>query len=356
MEIKPGAGFTAESWAAATKSVKITGLKTDATINLATGIATSTGTAADITPLQTSTNGTTLTYQAMVVPQTTADNSKLVVITVNGTDYIYRKGYTFNTNTQHKFTITVNQSGLNIDITIGEWNDVIADDNGVAVEDNEIPDNQIWYISSDNQVVTPYNSDEFGARIISNTYSNGKGVITFDGAVTKIGSSAFSECHTLVSITVPNGVTSIGECAFWCCESLTSINIPNGVTSIEEGTFVGCSSLTTINIPDGVTAIGESAFWNCESLTSINIPDGVTTIGEEAFGYCESLTLINIPNSVTTIAEGAFYGCNSLTSLILPQRLTTINEAAFCRCSALTELIIPEGVTSIADYTFYNCI
>ncbi len=57
--------------------------------------------------------------------------------------------------------------------------------------------NKILYTSSDGNIVTPYATDVFGATIVSNTYENGQGVITFDGEVTKIGERAFYNCSNL---------------------------------------------------------------------------------------------------------------------------------------------------------------
>ena len=54
-----------------------------------------------------------------------------------------------------------------------------------------IPSNEIWYTSSDGNVIEPNKTDVFGTNITSNTYENGVGVITFDGDVTTIGGSAF---------------------------------------------------------------------------------------------------------------------------------------------------------------------
>ena len=81
-------------------------------------------------------------------------------------------------------------------------------------------------------------------------------------------------------------VAIIGKSAFSDCSSLTSITIPNSVTSIGGSAFSGCSGLTSVTIPNSVTSIGWDAFENCSSLTSITIPNSVTSIGGSAFAYC----------------------------------------------------------------------
>ena len=174
--------------------------------------------------------------------------------------------------------------------------------------------NKIWYTSSDGSIITPY-SYVFGANIVSNTYENGQGVITFDAPVTSIGGSAFYDCTSLTSITIPDSVTSIGNLAFRECTSLTSVTIPDSVTSIGDDAFRDCTSLASVTISDRVTSIGRSAFEGCTSLTSVTIGNSVTSNGEYAFCACYSLTSVTIPNSVTSIGVGAFYGCTSLTSV-----------------------------------------
>ena len=130
-------------------------------------------------------------------------------------------------------------------------------------------DNEIWYTSSDGNIMSPHNIYVFGANIVSNTYENNRGVITFDGDVTSIGARSFSNCPGLTSIAIPNSVARIGAYAFEFCSGLTSITIPNSVTSIETMGFFECKSLTSISIPNSVTSIGEWAFKFCKSLNSI---------------------------------------------------------------------------------------
>ena len=246
---------------------------------------------------------------------------------------------------------------------------------------------QITYTSTDGNIVTPYKTDVFGANIVSNTYENGQGVITFDGPVTSIGGWAFYNCSSLTSITIPNSVTSIGERAFSYCPSLTSITIPDSVTSIGNFAFYKCSSLTSITIPNSVTSIGDYAFGFCSVLTSITIPNSVTSIGDRAFSY-SGLDSITIPNSVTSIGDYAFGSCSCLTSIvvegenmtydsrencnaiietatntlikgckntIIPNSVTSIGNLAFYNCSSLTSITIPNSVTSIGERAFSYC-
>ena len=209
-------------------------------------------------------------------------------------------------------------------------------------------------------------------------YSCAISSITIPDKVTRIGESAFAECHDLNSIFIPKNVTSIGENAFYNCNGLTSIQvesgntaydsrencnalintadntmilgcqntvIPNSVTAIRDNAFYGCTDLTSVSIPNGVTSIGYSVFCGCSGLTSISIPNSVTSIGQYAFSHCTGLTSIAIPNSVTTIDEYAFFFCSGFSSIIIPSSVTTIGNRAFDGCSGLTAIQVENGNT-----------
>ena len=215
-----------------------------------------------------------------------------------------------------------------------------------------IKDNEIHYISTDNNIVSP---DIYTAKVISNTCKNNKGVIVFDRPITTIPDSMFDGCTNLQEIILPNSVTSIERWVFYHCRSLTKIKIPERVTFIGHYAFDSCGSLTEINIPDNVTSIGIGAFSDCSNLTKINIPDGVTYIEHNTFYNCSSLTKINIPGSVTSIRYNAFESCSSLVEINIPGSVTSIEEEAFSSCSNLTDITISDGVTYIGDRAFYEC-
>ena len=179
-------------------------------------------------------------------------------------------------------------------------------------------------------------------------------------SVTSIGSSAFSYCSSLTSISIPNSVTSIGSFAFISCESLTSITIPNSVTSIGNNAFNNCDALTSITIPNSVTSIGDFAFSNCSRLTSISIPNNVTSIGNSAFYDCDALTSITIPNSVTSIGNAAFSRCSSLTSITIEATTPPTLGTSVFEGTNLVAIYIPDNTLYAykeawgTDYIFVN--
>ena len=226
---------------------------------------------------------------------------------------------------------------------------------------NPQPDNKIVYTSSDGLVVAPKNelagqTDEecFGAKILSNEYTDGRGVINFDGYLKSIGQSAFYGCETLTDVVIPYGVSSIGKEAFSLCSNLGSVTLPESVTSIGEVAFGYCTKLTKIEIPAEVKCLEYAALMYCSSLTEITIPEGLTTIGKEALRYCSSLEKICLPASLTSIGEKAFGGCDKLVSITIPKKVTQIGKEAFLGEKELVRVKI-EGATAIGEYAFQSC-
>ena len=210
------------------------------------------------------------------------------------------------------------------------------------------PNNEIWYTTTDGKKANLVIQEcEY---VISNTYSNGKGVIRANRPFRYYGLDSY--CDEVFGYAI-------------CDEHLSSISFPNSVEEFYllhyqyednyalykknlrsfEGKYASAdgrclgkngsiiafapAGLTHYSIPYGMSEIGQEAFYSCTKLTSITIPNGVTEIGCDAFGGCTSLSSITIPDGVKTIDCGAFAGCKSLTSITIPESVTYIGHHAF---------------------------
>ena len=211
-----------------------------------------------------------------------------------------------------------------------------------------------------------------------------------------IGSSAFSHCSGLTSITIPNSVTSVGESAFYGCSSLSTVSIGNNVKSIGRYAFDKCSSLTSVvwnakkcadfswgSLFDDLTItsfiFGDSVEYIPEYLcyempiTSLVIPQSVANIGYLAFKYCSSLTSVvwnakkcadfswrtfdNLDNitfgdSVEHIPAMLCNSNKNISTLVIPNSVTSIGEGAFGQCSSVEYLSIGNNVESIGGSAF----
>ncbi len=215
--------------------------------------------------------------------------------------------------------------------------------------------------------ITVDENNEYFQSIDDNLYSkDGKTLIqyaigktetefTVPDSVTTINGIAFMDCTSLTSVTLGSEVTTVGNSAFNGCTSLTSVTMGGKVTTIGNSAFNGCTSLKSVTMGGKVTTVGDSAFKNCESLTSMILPEGVTSIGADAFERCTSLASINLPDTITTIGQTAFCDCSSLTSVSIPDGLTTISPLTFARCHSLTSVSIPENIKKIGHQAFYGC-
>lgn len=128
VNVEAGNGFTAESLSKAAINVKINGIQTEATIDLTKGVATATGTAQTIIPLE---NGHNCSYKALIVPQTvSADN--LITISIDGRDFNLKKNFTFVGGKRHNIPVTVSKTSSGINVGVGAWEEDEEDNGGTA--------------------------------------------------------------------------------------------------------------------------------------------------------------------------------------------------------------------------------
>ena len=245
--------------------------------------------------------------------------------------------------------------------------------------------------SEDECSITKYNDD--GSEVV-NIPSHIEGIPVriidgFDEATMKkvvipdtvyaIGSTAFSNCKSLTSVTIPSSIQEIGTYAFAFsgltsiiipksisfnnrqttarifdnCDKLTSVSFEKGITSIPYELFMNCTGLKSITIPNTVEEIGSEAFNNCENLESVIFESGssLRIIKDNAFTSCDKLNNITLPDSLTEIEPYAFYGCYSLDCLVLPNNLKTIGKY-FIGATNITSITVPKSVISAEAYSF----
>ena len=267
----------------------------------------------------------------------------------------------------------------------------------------------IWYdfdVATKTASVTyhGYNADTYkneysGSVVIPSNVSYNTNTYT----VTKIGANAFSDCNTLISVSIPNSVTKIDYNAFKGC-ALVSVVLPNSITIIGISAFAYNSQLTQVTLPDNEVVIDSKAFYNCTNLSNINFPsahgkivdiyrnslegtafyndasnwednelywndcllcanaditgfysikEGTRIIAGGAFYQC-NLTSIVMPNSVTHIGN-EWGSCPNLEHVTLSENLTQIPAWAFNRAPKLKKIVIPDKVDTIQAYAFGDC-
>lgn len=208
--------------------------------------------------------------------------------------------------------------------------------------------------------------------------------------VTTIGSNAFRDCTSLISITIPDLTTRVGNGAFWGCTGLQSVHISDNMQVMGIYTFYNCTSLVSVHIPANVNSIGEQSFQGCTSLkeitvdeankiyasvdgvlyapgryllaypsakpeTSLVIPEGVALVKKSACYKAVNLKSVTFPSSMKNIEVGAFQGCKRLKTVITNDSLISISASAFEDCIRLESFNIPEGVELIGNWAFSDC-
>ena len=136
------------------------------------------------------------------------------------------------------------------------------------------------------------------------------------GDMTRIGTCAFYNCSSLISISLPDNIETIDHACFRNCTSLREVMVPFGVDNLS-GTFYGCTSLKKVRIghAEKPTTIGDNTFYRCASLKEVLTLSTITSFGRSCFAGCTSLETFIMPPSLNEIGAGCFTGCNNLKTV-----------------------------------------
>ena len=113
-----------------------------------------------------------------------------------------------------------------------------------------------------------------------------------------LGTSVFSGCISLTSITFPPTLTDLGTDTFYGC-AFTELDLSSYtyLTSIGDYVFDGCSFLTSIILPSSITSIGTGSFNSCSSLISITFTNDtiLPTIYSDSFSNIGTNPVMYMP-------------------------------------------------------------
>ena len=169
------------------------------------------------------------------------------------------------------------------------------------------------------------------------------------------------------SITWPTSNSchvKIQTSAFENCDSLTSVTIPSNINgNLGSSAFKDCDNVTTVTLASSMTGtLGNSAFTSCDKLASV-VVDGstisISTIGENTFSNCPLLDEFEFSKftSLTTISTSAFENSGQLSStgdIELPSLVTTLGSSAF-KASDIKTITITSTSINVGASCFENC-
>lgn len=213
-----------------------------------------------------------------------------------------------------------------------------------------------------------------------------------DIPVVAIADGAFKGNTELTSVTVKSGILDIGASAFEDCTSLATISLPDTVIHIGEKAIYNTAyyndtsnwrlkktqddSSSSDGVGIGSSTSGGSIEWEdisapvlqylylgknlieIELEGSYSLKYGTLVIADGAFKGNSKAVDVGLPTSIVTIGCNAFEGCTSLESVRNLDLVDYIGDSAFKDCTSLETLNISEwaqfNANAIYNTGYYN--
>lgn len=121
-------------------------------------------------------------------------------------------------------------------------------------------------------------------------------------------------------------VVGIGERAF-IGKDIKRVYLPSTIQYIKRKAFSGCHQLEHISIPEGIKEMGEYSF-SLTGLREVIIPQSVRKIPNDCFSECSQLKKIELKEGLCYIGRYAF-AATKLEEIVIPESVSIIEYNAF---------------------------
>lgn len=394
IELTKGSGFTDTEWTEVSKTVLVSNVCNQASINLAAGSASVVGNSSTVSISPLLAGGQ---WRAVVVPQTIDAGTPLVQLEVDGASYSLAKDntFTYNSGKLHTFTIIVNKRAEDGTIefapggeVIEPWIDSAEFRDGIirqyvtvdvpsrgglaeAVAQKGIVPSSVQNLKLTGELNNrdfDYIRDNFQNTNAINLY---EAEVYHDNQPQTLPERAFSYMGSLHHVVFPRKLKVIGTCAFTGSGLMGDLIIPEGVTKIGwqddpdsggpghsgggDGVFAYCNYINgELSLPSTLEFIENAAFFRTNLQGDLIIPDGVTYIGSMAFDETKFTGRLVLPENLKVLGKGAFFCVPLSGDLIIPQGIDKIRDLTFVE-GKYTRVSLPEGLTEIEAEAFSRC-
>lgn len=407
-----GSGFTETEWQKLPRIVTVDNTLRNATINLASGMATPTG---EFDRHITMSAESADTYRAVVVPQMVVAGKSVIGVTIDGVSYplVKNADLTYNPGKLHHFTITVNKregGDYELSITsedITPWEndesshfmalyayvtvhvekegelETCLEEKGCDINTlqnlkitGSLTDADFVFIREKLPVLRYLNlretqmkhvfvdEDVFTDNMFPTNALSGKSslrTVILSESINRIGYGSLSGTNLYGVLTIPNSVRRIDGTAFSYTDApALELILPDSLEYIGDGAFAHSNYKCEFKSPNTLKYIGGSAFLEAGGFYGhFRLPDHLEYLGDRAFcGLGHDMTGdIVIPSFMTEIPEETFRGIGFAngTTLTFHDGVTKIGTNAFVSTRFKSPITLPASLLTVDPAAFTYC-
>ena len=195
-----------------------------------------------------------------------------------------------------------------------------------------------------------------GVTTIGRAAFSGSGVssLILAESVKSLGRAAFAHTPLEGELDLSNveiiGIDCFSAYGAWSHPSyITSVIFSVNLKSIDASAFMDCDSLSSVTIPKSVESVGRGAFSHCDALQYVLVLSNDANLGLFSFAYCSSLEFVEI--HCREIGTQVFQCDYALKEVVL-ESTEILGERCFYQCSGLEDVYLSSELYEIGAYCF----